>query len=141
MWRPSAWQRFSTWLAMVDLPAPDRPVNHSTAGCWPFISERAALSTSSWCQTMSALRVRIAVTMPAPTVPRVRRSIRMKPPSSRLVSYVSHTTGWVSEIDDTADLVQGQFADADFLQRLHIQPGGDIGDRGRRRFGVPSISR
>ena len=22
---------------MVDLPAPDRPVNHSTAGCWPLI--------------------------------------------------------------------------------------------------------
>ena len=28
---------FSTRLAMVDLPAPDRPVNHSTAGFWPLM--------------------------------------------------------------------------------------------------------
>ena len=35
--------RFSTRLAMVDLPEPDRPVNHSTAGFWPFSSARALL--------------------------------------------------------------------------------------------------
>jgi hypothetical protein len=35
-------QRFSTRLAMVDLPAPDRPVNHSMhLGFWCFISRRA----------------------------------------------------------------------------------------------------
>ena len=45
---------------MVDLPAPDSPVNHSTAGFCPFSSDRAALSTSRRCQTISALRVRIA---------------------------------------------------------------------------------
>ena len=35
---------------MVDLPAPDSPVNHSTDGFCPFSVARAALSTSSWCQ-------------------------------------------------------------------------------------------
>ena len=38
---------------MVDLPAPDRPVNHSTAGFWPFSAARAALSTSSRCQSIA----------------------------------------------------------------------------------------
>src|SRR5205814_10464743 len=33
--RPRATSFASTKLAMVDLPAPDRPVNHSTAGRWP----------------------------------------------------------------------------------------------------------
>ena len=37
---------------MVDLPEPDRPVNHTTAGSCPFSRARAALSTSSSCQTM-----------------------------------------------------------------------------------------
>ena len=36
VWRPRAASFFSTMLAMVDLPAPERPVNHSTAGFWPF---------------------------------------------------------------------------------------------------------
>ena len=36
--------------AMVDLPAPDRPVSHSTAGCWPFNAARDFLFTSSACQ-------------------------------------------------------------------------------------------
>ena len=43
---------------MVDLPEPDRPVNHSTAGCWPFSAARAALSTSSACQWMLVARRR-----------------------------------------------------------------------------------
>ena len=38
---------------MVDLPAPDRPVNHSTAGLWRFSAARARLVvTSSACQWM-----------------------------------------------------------------------------------------
>ena len=28
---------------MVDLPAPDRPVNQSTSGFWPFSAARASL--------------------------------------------------------------------------------------------------
>ena len=34
VWMPRACRPASTRLAMVDLPAPGRPVNHSTAGRW-----------------------------------------------------------------------------------------------------------
>jgi hypothetical protein len=37
---------------MVDLPAPERPVNHSTRGFWPFMARAPSLSTSSACQWM-----------------------------------------------------------------------------------------
>ena len=40
MWWPSACRRFSTRLAIVDLPEPDRPVNHTQRGAWP-LSARA----------------------------------------------------------------------------------------------------
>ena len=49
-------QRFSTRLAIVDLPAPERPVNHSTRGFWPFAVARAALWTSTACQWMLCAR-------------------------------------------------------------------------------------
>ena len=41
--KPSEWSRRSTRLAMVDLPAPDSPVNHSTHGFCALIFARAAL--------------------------------------------------------------------------------------------------
>ena len=68
---------------MVDLPEPDRPVNHSTAGFWRFRSARACLSTSSDCQWMLAARRSGCRIMPAPTVALVMRSIRMKAPVAR----------------------------------------------------------
>ena len=69
---------------MVDLPAPERPVNHSTAGRWFLAAARVALLTSSACQWMFCARRRAKRIMPAPTVPLVIRSIRMKPPASWL---------------------------------------------------------
>ena len=76
---------FSTRLAMVDLPEPDRPVNHSTAGLLALHGgARAVLFTSSACQWTLVARRRPKSIMPAPTVALVKRSIRMKPPVSRL---------------------------------------------------------
>ena len=41
---PAAWSRCSTMLAMVDLPAPDRPVNHTIAGRCCLSATRSALA-------------------------------------------------------------------------------------------------
>ena len=49
---PRACSFDSTMLAIVDLPDPDRPVNHTTAGPWSFWPARAALSTFTSCQWM-----------------------------------------------------------------------------------------
>ena len=38
---------------VVDLPEPDKPVNHNTNALWPFCAARAALSMACSCQTMS----------------------------------------------------------------------------------------
>ncbi|MNE78387.1 hypothetical protein D3C80_1747900 [compost metagenome] len=74
----------STRLAMVDLPAPDSPVNQSTRGVWPFRQARALPSTSMACQCTFCARRRAKCSMPAPTVWLVSRSMTMKPPVSRL---------------------------------------------------------
>src|SRR3546814_4671970 len=39
LWRFIRWSFFSTRLAIVDLPEPDRPVNQSSAGRWFLRSE------------------------------------------------------------------------------------------------------
>ena len=67
-------------LAMVDLPDPDRPVNHSTTGFWPLALARWDLSTSSACQWMFWLRRNANLIMPTPAVALVSGSIRMKDP-------------------------------------------------------------
>ena len=72
---------------MVDLPAPDRPVNHSTHGFWPF-SARARRLVDVERLPVDVLRApqREVRSCPAPTVSLVSRSIRMKPPVSRLAA-------------------------------------------------------
>ena len=37
---------------MVDLPAPDSPVNQMIAGCWCFSAARSVLPIRSGCQWM-----------------------------------------------------------------------------------------
>jgi hypothetical protein len=81
---PSACSFFSTRLAMVDLPEPDRPVNHRTAGFWPFSAARACLFDVQRLPVDVGARRSENAIMPAPTVALVKRSIRMKPPVSRL---------------------------------------------------------
>ena len=71
---------------MVDLPAPDRPVNHRHSGRWPMLAPRTALSTSTCCQCTLAERVSAKSIMPQATVALLWRSIRMKPPSVRLAA-------------------------------------------------------
>ena len=71
---------------MVDLPEPDRPVNQSTTGFWPFIAALAPLLTSIDCQWMFAERRKAKWIIPMPTVAFDRRSIRTKPPVSRLIA-------------------------------------------------------
>ena len=66
-------------LAIVDLPAPESPVNHTTAGCWPLMTERAVLSTSTACQCTLSARRRAKCSRPAATVALVNRSMRTKP--------------------------------------------------------------
>ena len=69
---------------MVDLPAPDRPVNHSTAGFWPFsVACVSRLTSRCWRWMLSALRS-AKWSMPQATVALVSLSMRMKPPSTRL---------------------------------------------------------
>ncbi|MNJ66352.1 hypothetical protein D3C77_624220 [compost metagenome] len=72
-------------MAIADLPAPDKPVNHSNTGCWPICSARAFLFTSTCCIWMFCERRREKSIRPAPTVALVRRSMRMKLPVSRLL--------------------------------------------------------
>ena len=71
-------------LAMVDLPAPDRPVNQSTQGFWPFSAARAPLvDVERLPVDVGARGAARSGSCPAPTVALVKRSIRMKPPVSR----------------------------------------------------------
>ena len=56
---PRACSRSSTRLAIVDLPAPDRPVNHRIAGRWCFRAARACLGRpSASCRWMLVARRR-----------------------------------------------------------------------------------
>ena len=75
----------STMLAMVDLPEPDRPVNHRIAGFW-LLERRArrpcrvrAAASGYWCARRKPKSI-----MPAPTVWLLKRSMMMKEPVLRL---------------------------------------------------------
>ena len=68
---------------MVDLPAPESPVNHSTAGFCPAIAARAFLCTSTACQWMFAARRSAKRIRPMPTVLLEKRSMMMKEPRWR----------------------------------------------------------
>jgi hypothetical protein len=79
--------------AIVDFPAPDKPVSHSTAGNWSFSSARCSRPTVSACQWILLARRRPKAIIPAPAVSLVRRSIKMKAPVSRQTEYGSNATG------------------------------------------------
>ncbi len=75
---------------MVDLPAPEMPVNQTTPGRCPLIATRASLVTSSACQWMLSDRRSAKSIRPAPTVTLVSRSMSTKPPVSRFARYGSN---------------------------------------------------
>ena len=79
--------------AIVDFPAPDSPVSHSTAAVCSFSAARCSRPTVSACQWMLLARRRPKAIIPAPAVSLVKRSIRMKAPVSRLTAYGSNATG------------------------------------------------
>ena len=68
---------------MVDLPAPDRPVNHSTAGRWPLSAAWVSRLTSRCWRWMLLRSPKREVEHPQATVALVSLSIRMNPPSTR----------------------------------------------------------
>ena len=82
VWQPRASNFCSTRLAIVDLPAPDRPVNHRMAVCCPFSSARCRGVTVESCQWILLARRSANAIIPAAAVSCVKRSIRMNPPVS-----------------------------------------------------------
>ena len=58
---------------------------------------------------------------PAPTVWFVMRSMRMKPPVSRLSTYGSNATGFPQLDVDDADLVQVELRRRDLLERVDLE--------------------
>ena len=102
----------STRLAIVDLPEPDRPVNHRIAGFWPLQRARAPpcrrRAPADGCWWRAAARSRSCRRRPCALV---KRSIRMKAP---VVAVVAHrgrrrSAAPVDEIAE-ADLVERQRA-------------------------------
>ncbi|MNC37940.1 hypothetical protein D3C75_865250 [compost metagenome] len=78
----------STAYASVLLPAPDKPLNNTVAGCWPKRCARSSVATWAslpWCVLVPWAKG-WATIMPAPTVPLVKRSMMMKAPVVRLLS-------------------------------------------------------
>jgi hypothetical protein len=79
---PIACSFFSTRLAMVDLPAPERPVNQSTPAAGPWRGARRLVDVERL--PVDVLRAaQREVDHPGADGPLVIRSIRMKPPVSR----------------------------------------------------------
>ena len=95
--RPLTSSLFSARSAIVDFPAPDNPVNHSTAACCSFNAARSLRPTVRLCQCRLLARRRPKAIIPAPAVWLVKRSIRMKAPVSRLISNGSKATGTAVE--------------------------------------------
>ena len=105
---------------MVDLPAPERPVNQSTQGFCPFSPRAHALLTSSACQWTLCERRSAKCSSPAPTVVFVMRSMRMKPPRSRFSRVrLEHDRLRQLETAD-ADVVELELLGGDVLQRVDV---------------------
>ena len=68
MWTPRARSLLSTRLAIVDLPAPERPVNHRIAGRWCLIAACASRSTVRSWRWMLVARRRPWAIIPAAAV-------------------------------------------------------------------------
>ena len=114
---------------MVDLPEPESPVNHSTAGFWCFMAARACLPTSSDCQWMLAARRSGCRIMPAPTVALVMRSIRMKAPVVRFSAKVSKAIGDLRRNVADADLVHFERLGRLVREVVDVDAVFELGDR------------
>ena len=101
---------------MVDLPAPERPVNHSTAGFWPFSAACVSRLTSRCWRWMLCARRSAKWSIPQATVALVSLSIRMKPPSARFGLDPSDRIGLEHDLAVGRDL-----GDADVVQRERLR--------------------
>jgi hypothetical protein len=93
---PAAISRSSTAAAIVDLPAPGRPVNHTVAPVWPSALQRCGRVTRVPCQRTLGLRslffcaappsisTSVSRITPAATVSLVAASITIRLPVTRL---------------------------------------------------------
>ena len=130
---PIACSFCSRRLAIVDLPAPDSPVNHSTAGWWPFSSARCLGPTARSCQWMLVARRSAKSIMPAAAVSCVMRSIRMKPPVVAVLRVRVERERRAGREIAEADLVQLQRARRGMRAGVDVDPVLERGDRGRHR--------
>ena len=121
MCRPRACSSRSTRLAMVDLPEPDRPVNQSIAGFWPFSAARAGLLD----------RGRLPMDVGGAAQ---RRSAIMPAPHGRVGVAVDQDEGAgvaVLRVGIEGDRLRGrEIAEADLVQRQRA-----------RRHAAPACSR
>ena len=99
--RFNRWSVFSTSLAIVDLPEPERPVNHKIFGFWFLSAACASRVMSVACQWTFCARRKEKCSMPAATVALVILSIRINPPKTWLLAYGSNTIGLSVNISAT----------------------------------------
>ena len=109
---------------MVDLPAPDRPVNHSTAGFCPFSAAWVSRLTSRCWRWMFDARRSAKWIIPAATVALVNLSIRMNPPSTCWVR-AGHRIRFEHEVAvdqhfGDPDRVQFQVRRREMLERVDV---------------------
>ena len=114
---------------MVDLPDPDRPVNHRQRGCWCLMRARAALSTSTCCQWMLPARRSAKSRVPAATVALVWRSIRMKAPSVAVVGIGLERHRLVEVQVAVGDFVEIEVLGRQVFLGVDVDLVLDLGDR------------
>ena len=141
VWRPSAWSFFSTRLAIVDLPAPDSPVNHTTHGWCPLRRACACLLTSIACQWMFCDRRSAKCSRPAPIV-FVGQAVDQDEAAGVAVLRVGVEGDRLVEIEIAhADLVQVQRLRGQMLERVDVDLVLRRRRRSRRRSWPPIFSR
>ncbi len=141
MWRPCAVSSFSMRLAMVDLPAPDRPVSHSTQACWPFWRARTCLSTSSACQCTFCER-RSAKLMHPGTDGAVAQAVDEDEAAEGVVVGVALERDGPVELELAhADVIQLEALGGQLLEGVHVDLVLERGDGSghRARAGLHQI--
>ena len=112
---PRSCSAISSALAIVLLPLPERPVNHTTRPGCPFMRSRSWRVMVRACLCTFCPRRKQWRIIPTATVACVNRSIKIKLPSSRERSYVSNAIGLLVDSVHTlmsfsANVVRGSCA-------------------------------
>ena len=136
VWTPRACSFASTRLAIVDLPAPDRPVNHRIAGRW-CLSARARLAGYRQVVAMDIGRAAQAVGDHARRRGFVGEAVDQDEGAGLAVVGIGiegdrHRRREIAE----ADLVERQRLGGELLQRVDVDAMLQFGDRRGRRLGA-----